>query len=579
MLFFVIGRVRYDIVALASLLAAVLSGVVPQDRAFSGFSDDIVIIVACALVVSAGVARSGLPEIVLLRVLPIITSPGAAVAVLAAAVAILSAFVKNVGALALMMPIAMRMSARGQYPSSKLLMPMSFAALMGGLVTLIGTSPNIVVSRLREQSIGAPFQFFDFAPVGLGIAAVGIAYLCIAFRLLPGDRRAAPTLDESLDMQDYTTEAYLAEDAALVGRPLSDLIESLGTEVSLSAILRGGSERMAPLPDVLIRKGDIFMLQGKPETLQHAITRGGLLVEGTTRPPEIADAGGEARSIEAIVGPASILIGQSAARLDMRSNYNINLLAVSRDDQRFTERLRNIVLHAGDILVLQGGTADLSDRLQELGCYPLAERNIQLGDVRRTLLPIVILAGAMIAAVSGVVPVALAFFAGALGMVIFSALSLREAYAAIDWPILLMLGALIPLSEAIRENGGAQMVAHGLASAATGFPPAGLVALVMVTAMAVTPFLNNAATVLIMGPIAMSFAGDLGYKPDAFLMAVAIGAGCDFLTPTGHQCNTMVFQAGGYRFGDFAKLGAPLTALVVAVGVPLVLWVWPLYVW
>ncbi len=575
MILFITGRLRYDLVALLSLLAAITTGVVSFDNAFKGFADDIVIIVASALVVSAGVARSGLPEYVLQRVAPHITSPQAVVIFAVGSVALLSAFVKNIGALALMIPIALRMSNRVGLSPARLLMPMSFAALIGGLTTLIGTSPNIIVSRFREETTGEPFALFDFAPVGVTIAVLGALYLFAAFRLLPESRKPTATLDEVLDLQDYSTEAFLPDGSPIMGEPLSKLMADLGDDVAINAVLRNNTP-IAPLPDAAIEPGDVFILVGKSASLQPAIKRAGLRVEGDHREMPQTAVGEDLRSIEAIVGPASPLVGQSAGRMRLHARYDINLLAVSRAERNFTERLRDITLHEGDVLVLQGDPTDLPDRLRELGCLPLAERPVPLGSVTNTVIPIAVLLAAMAGAASGAVPVAVAFFAGAVAMVLFKALTPREAYAAVDWPILVMLGALIPLSEAIQSNGGAEQIAAWLSGAAQGLSPSTTIALIMATAMAATPFLNNAATVLVLAPIAVSFAQDLGYKPDPFLMAVSIGAACDFLTPTGHQCNTMVFQAGGYRFGDYARLGAPLTLLVLVAGVPLILFFWPL---
>ena len=276
-----------------------------------------------------------------------------------------------------------------------------------------------------------------------------------------------------------------------------------------------------------------------------------------------------------MIGPTSILIGQTAKRLALHERFNINLLAVSRSGERFTARLRDIMLRPGDVLVLKGDLARFPDKLKELGILPLAEREIRLGNVRRGLVPVTILGSAMMLTALGVVPVATAFFTAAVMMILAGALSLREAYEAVDWPILVMLGALIPVSDSIRTTGGADLIAGWLSQLSSTLPPYGAVALIMVAAMAATPFLNNAATVVVMAPIAATFAAQLGYGPDAFLMAVAVGAACDFLTPVGHQCNTLVMGPGGYRFGDYWKLGLPLSFIVVVLGVPLILFVWP----
>ena len=280
--------------------------------------------------------------------------------------------------------------------------------------------------------------------------------------------------------------------------------------------------------------------------------------------------------IEAVIERGSLLAGAAAGRVELHHRHGVNLIAVSRRGERITARLRDVVLCPGDVIVLQGPLDTLPERLRDLGCLPLAERTLRLGNARRGLVPVAILGGAMILTAVGWVPVALAFFGAAALTMLAGALPARDAYRAVQWPILIMIGALIPVADALRTTGGSELIGAWLSAASTSLPPWGAVALIMVAAMAVTPFLNNAATVLVMAPIAATFAGELGYRPEAFLMATAVGAGCDFLTPIGHQCNTLVMGPGGYRFGDYARLGAPLSLLVVLVGVPLILAVWPL---
>jgi di/tricarboxylate transporter len=576
MALFVWGRLRYDLVAVLALLAAVFTGIVPHKEAFSGFGDDIVIIVASALIVSAAVERSGVLEAALHRVSPYITSVQGQIVVLVAVVTILSAFVKNIGALAMMIPVAFQLARRSNASPSYFLMPMAFGSLLGGLITLVGTSPNIIVSRVREELTGQPFGMFDFTPVGLGLAAAGVAFLAVGYRLLPGGRKAAASMDEAIDLTDYMTEARVTANSPVIGHTVGDLAKLCDNEVLVTGIVREQTERMMPLPDAVLREGDIILLEGDPEALERGVARARLDLEGERRPTEGQDADEETGGIEAVIGPTSMLIGQSARRMALHERFNINLLAVSRSGNRFTERLRDITLQTGDVLVLKGDLSRLPDKLKQLGCLPLAEREIRLGNVRQGLVPVAVLGGAMVLTAVGMLPVATAFFTAALLMVLLRALSLREAYEAVDWPILVMLGALIPVSESIRTTGGADLLAGWLSQLASTLPPGGALALIMVAAMAVTPFLNNAATVLVMAPIAATFASRLGYKPDAFLMAVAVGAACDFLTPIGHQCNTLVMGPGGYRFGDYWKLGLPLSIIVVLLGVPLILLVWPL---
>jgi di/tricarboxylate transporter len=454
---------------------------------------------------------------------------------------------------------------------------MAFGSLLGGIVTLVGTSPNIIVSRVREELLGEPFGMFDFTPVGAGIAVLGVIFLAFGYRLLPKGRKGAATLDEALNIKNYVTEARVAPESDIIGQTVVDLRRLGNDEVKVAAIIRKETRSSSPLPDATIREDDVLLLEGEPDALESTVARAGLKLSREHRQPEMDEATDEIGVIEAIVGPNSVLTGASAERLALYERYHVNLIAVSRSGQRFTERLRAINLRPGDVIVLQGNLKRLPDTLQELGCLPLAERAIRLGSARRSLLPILILAAAMVLVAFNLLPVAIAFFGAGVLLVLFGSLTLREAYETIEWPIIVMLGALIPVSEAIRTTGGTDLIAAWLSSAANMLPPTGALVLIMVAAMAVTPFLNNAATVLVMAPIAASFAGQLGFRPDAFLMAVAIGAACDFLTPIGHQCNTLVMGPGGYRFGDYWRLGLPLSILVVVVGTPLIMLVWPLH--
>jgi di/tricarboxylate transporter len=576
MLLFIWGRIRYDMVAVLALLAALVLGIVPADKAFSGFSDDIVIIVGSALIISAAVARSGIVEAVIQRVAGRFSSMGSQLIILVGSVTFLSALVKNIGALAMLMPAAFQMAKRSNTSPSCLLMPMSFGSLLGGLITLVGTSPNIIVSRVREDMTGQPFGMFDYTPVGLGVALAGLVFLRFGYRLLPTNRRAAPTLGEALQIDDYTTEARIPANSPADGISIVAFKQLTDSEVEVTGLHRGERRRILPLPDALLAAGDVLILEGEPEALERAIAAASLRLEGQHRSTVRQTSSSDIGVIEAVIGTDSILVGDAAGRIALHDRHGVNLLAVSRRGERLTKRLRDLDLCPGDVIVLQGPLSTLPMRLRELGCLPLVQRNIRLGGARRGLVPLAILGGAMVLTALGWLPVGIAFFGAAALVMLTGSLPAREAYAHVEWPILVMIGALIPVSDALRTTGGTDLIAGWLSATATSLPAWGAVALIMIAAMAVTPFLNNAATVLVMAPIAALFANDLGYRPEAFLMAVAVGAGSDFLTPIGHQCNTLVMGPGGYRFGDYARLGAPLSVLVVLVGVPLILAVWPL---
>jgi len=575
MVLFIWGRLRYDVVALLALLATIAAGIVPPDKAFSGFSDDIVIIVASALLVSAAVGRSGVIERVVRMLGPYLTDVTRQVAALTGSVTILAAFVKNIGALAMLMPVAFQFGRRTGTSPSSLLMPMSFGALLGGIITLIGTSPNIIVSRVREQILGEPFHMFDFAPVGATLACLGFLFLIFGWRLLPTDRKGAVSMDAAFKLEGYTTEVTVPADspaADITVKALEDLGEG---EVEVIAVIRGPKRRFDPAGNSIIKADDVLILRGEPSALERIVVLEKLTLIRDEDSKERDTPSDDVGIMEAVITPDSQLIGYSVGQLRLADRHAINLLAVSRTGRRIANRLRTVKLRAGDVVVLQGNLRTMPETLGELHLLPLAERDLRIGR-RGSLVPLGVLAAAMGLVAANLVPVAVAFFGAAVLLLLFRSLSLSEAYDAIEWPILVMLGALIPVSDALRTTGGTDLIATWLSETASSLPAFGALLLLMAAAMAVTPFLNNAATVLVMAPIAASFAANLGYNPDPFLMGVAIGAACDFLTPIGHQCNTLVMGPGGYRFGDYWRLGLPLSIIVLLAGTPLTLYFWPI---
>ena len=573
---FLWGRLRYDIVAMLALLAGVAIGIIPAGEAFKGFSDDIVIIVGSALVLSAAVARSRVIERGLSRIMPVLGSTQAQIVLLVLAVAVMSAIIKNIGALAMMLPIAYQLARKGGRSPSVFLMPMAFASLLGGIVTLVGTSPNVIVARVRAELGGEPFSMFDFTPVGIVVALAGCAFLAVGYRLLPQDRRGAVSLDQAIDIKDYVTEAEIGPKSTLAGKTVADLKALGGGDLQIVAILRDERRLQAPLPDASLKAGDTLLLRGDAAVLERVVAEGELDLDGQHRPTQKEDALDPDQVSEAIIGPNSVLIGQSAGDIGLHARFGVNMIAISRSGERFTQRLRDIRLRAGDIIVIQGDEKLLPEKLMELGLLPLADRVVSLGSTRKAVMTVSIVLAAVVVLAAGLAPVPLTFFAAAVLLIALRCLPLREAYSSIDAPILLMLAALIPVSDTLRSTGATDVFAGWLAQIGSGLPGWGALALILAAAMAVTPFLNNAATVLVMAPIGAGFAAKLGYNPDAFLMAVAIGAACDFLTPIGHQCNTLVMGPGGYKFSDYPRLGAPLSVIVLLVAVPMILLIWPL---
>jgi di/tricarboxylate transporter len=452
-------------------------------------------------------------------------------------------------------------------------MPMAFASLLGGLVTLIGTSPNIIVSRVREQVTGQPFDMFDYAPVGIVIALAGLVFLAFGWRLLPAGRRGKTASQSAIEA--YTTEARIAPDSPLAGQTVGALQARSGNRVAVATILREGLRRDAPPDGWVLRAGDLLILDGEPEDLESLLARAKLTLVGEKSTAEDVPED-EKTVVEGVITAESPLVGATPTGAALAARFGVSLLAVSRRGERIRDRLKQLKLRRGDVAILKGEAARLPDTLAALRILPLTERGIPLGRSRRSWLPAIVLGLAMAAVATHAVPVTIAFFAAAVAMLLLRTLTPQEAYQAVDWPVIVLLGALIPVSEAIRTTGGTELIAGWLSGTMEALPPLGALGLIMVVAMAVTPFLNNAATVLMLGPIAGSLAQRLGLSPDPFLMAVAVGAACDFLTPIGHQCNTLVMGPGGYRFGDYWRLGLPLSVIVLAVGVPMIALVWPL---
>ena len=575
---FISDKLRYDLIAALALSAAVLAGVVPAKKAFEGFASPVIIIIASVLVISRAVAASGVIENAMRRVLRVLDSTSLQIGALTTAVSFLSAFVKNVGALGVFMPVAIQAAERRNRPVSRYLMPLAFGSLLGGTITQIGTSPNVLISEVRQEVLGKPYHLFDFTPIGLPLTCIGIAFLSIGWRLLPANRRGQPTPEKRFAIEDYTSEASLPEDSPTVGKTVAQLEELGDGEVTVAGIIREQSRHYVPRPNWTLYAGDILVLQGDPTAVQPFVDQAKLKLLGAE---EIAahkpqDKDDVLETTEAVVAPDSLLIGNTPRDLRLRQNFEVNLLALSRAEERTTTRLGTSRFAPNDILVLQGRQRQLNRALTELGLLPLAERNLVIGRPRQRWLAPLILLAAMAAIAAGVVQVEVGFFVAATLIVLLRLITPREAYDAVEWPIIVMLGCLIPVGEALKDTGTSKLLADGLTVLASGLPGYLAVGLILVVSMLVTPLLHHAAAVLLMGPVAAAVAKNLGLAPDAFLMAVAFGAASDFLTPIGHQNSTLVMGPGGYRFSDYWRLGLPLSIIVAVCGTALIVLWWPL---
>ena len=573
---FVWDRLRYDLVAALALLAAMLTGIVPAAKAFEGFSNQVIIIIASVLVVSRAIARSGVIDAMLRRIMTRITSPSAQIGILSACVTFLSAFMKNVGTLGIFIPIAIQTAGRSRRSASIYLMPLAFGSLIGGTITLIGTSPNLLISTVRQEIEGKPFRLFDFVPVGLPLSVMALGFLVVGWRLIP-QRNGQRPAEDAFDIDRYTSELLVTEGSPLIGQTVS-VLEAMGEgDLTVAAVIRGGRQRAMPPAHWEFVSGDVVAVQADPALLKKLADEAKLDVAGAEHLDVSTRQKEDVIVVEAVVTDGSLLVDRTASALHLRQRFDVNLLAVSRAGEQVGERLHRLRFRAGDVVALQGWEQDLPATLAELGCLPLADRRLMLGRKRTGLWSLAILVVAMILVAVNVIPVVTAFFGSAVLVVLTRQITLKDAYDAIEWPVIIMLGCLIPVGEALKETGGTEHLSHALSMAAQFIPAWATLGMVLATAMLVTPLLHHAAAVLVLGPVAASVAHNLGFNPDAFLMAVALGCSCDFLTPIGHQNNTLVMGPGGYRFSDYWRLGLPLSILVVLVGTPLILAVWPLH--
>lgn len=573
---FVWEKWRYDVVALMTLFVSVITGLVPAEKAFSGFADPVVVTVACILVISAAISRSGFIDYAMRLLSRFIEKPKLQIAVLVGMVMTLSGFMNNVGALAVFLPIAISFAKKANRKPSELLMPISFGSLLGGLVTLIGTPPNLLISRIRMDMTGQPYHMFDFAPVGLGICAAGLIYLSFGWRLLPKDRRGQPSPEEQFAIEDYVSEVMVPAESTAIGKTIDEIENLTEGEFSVIGLIRGGSRRLAPSSRMKVREADILLVESDPVTLKNLIDKAKLELSGSKETETVSLTSDEVGVVEAVVREDSELIGLSPRQVRLRERFNVNLLAARQAGVNIKNRLRDLRFREGDVIVLQGNKDTMAETLADLGCLPLAERSLQLGRQKFQFIPALILAFAVGLTIFEVMPISIAFLGGVLFIALFRILRLGEIYSSVDGAVLILLGAMIPVTEALQSTGGTEVIASAIAGVSAQFSGTALLTFIIVATMAVTPFLNNAAAVLLMAPIAGTLAVKLGLNVDPFLMAVAIGASCDFLTPIGHQSNTLVMGPGGYKFADYWRLGLPLSIIVVVISVPLILMVWPL---
>ena len=569
------GRWRYDIVAFGALLVAVLTGIVPKELAFSGFGHPATIIIALVLIVSRGLSNSGAIELLARFVINSSRRLGAHIAIMSSLAAVLSAIMNNVAALALLMPVDIQAAAKAKRSPALSLMPLSFASILGGMITLIGTPPNIVIAEYRNTALGAPYRMFDFAPVGLACAAVGIAYVTlIGWRLLPKNRQQTDSGAELFDLADYVAELKVTEGSKVIGKQVKELdAEAEKADVEILGLIRNGS-RLAGLARLIeIKAGDTLVVEANPESIETLLGSMQLEYVGSGVTSLQDD---DLQLSELVVPGSSRLAGSSTASLRLLYRYGVALVGVSRQGVRFRENVRQLTIEPGDVLLLLGSDERLSDVIGRLGLLPLKDRGQRVIKRDKAWLAVGIFALAIVLASTGLVYLPVALGCVTTLYILLNIVPVRSMYDSIEWPVIVLLGSMIPIGAALQSTGGTALIVDGILSISAHYSPAIVLTLLVIITMTLSDVMNNTATAVIAAPIAVEIAARLGVNPDPFLMGVAVAASCAFLTPIGHKNNTLIMGPGGYRFGDYWRMGLPLEIIIVAVAVPMILLVWPL---
>ncbi len=569
------GRFRYDLVAFTALLVSVVVGVVPVDSAFAGFGHPATIVVALVLVVSAGLVRSGAVFLITRTMVDASRGLGAHIALMGGIGAVLSAFMNNVAALALLMPVDIQTARKTKRAAGLTLMPLSFATILGGMATLIGTPPNIIIASIRAEALGAPYNMFDFAPVGGLAAIVGLAFVAlIGWRLIPD--RGVPT-ESSEALAQYIAELTVPAESVQIGKRVAELDEAAEkTDVAIIGMIRDGKRRYGRAANAVLREGDALVLEATPEALDEFRAALSLDFSDAHRQELLSAAGEGLEVIEVVVPENARITGRTAQALGLAWRQGTVLMGISRKGQRITQQVRKTEVEPGDILLLLCPRYHGPDVIEWLGCLPLAERGLNVTANEKAWLAIGLFAAAVLAASIGLLYLPIALGLVVVGYVLTKILPIAQIYDSIEWPVVVLLGSMIPLGTALEASGGTELIAGSLVKLTAGLPAWAILTVLMVVTMTLSDVLNNTATTIVAAPVGIQMALTLEVSPDPFLMAVAVAASAAFLTPIGHKNNTLILGPGGYRFGDYWRMGLPLEILIVAVSIPAILLFWPL---
>lgn len=572
---FASGRLRIDLVALCILAVLALTGLVTPEEAISGFANEATITVLAMLILAGGLTRTGATA-TLGRLIGRVAggSRWQVLLGLTVSAAVLSAFVNNTAVVAVLLPLAVKLGQDRAIPPSQLLIPLSFACMAGGTVTLIGTSTNLLVSAIVAQHGQPPITMFELSPLGLVFAAVTVAYLLLAGRwLLPG--RVTRQYTERYRLRDYLTELVVGQNSDLVGKPLGEVNLEKDYGIEVLGVLRDGV-RTGPTREVQLAPADVLLVRGTVQPLLEVKELPGLSLK-----PEVMLGDEDLTSedvvlAEAVLSPTSRLRGRTPRAVFFRQRFNLTILAIQRQGRSLATRLADTPLHVGDTLLLQGRRSHLEELAQDSGFIVLGEVDAPPPRRRRMWVAVAVMAGVVALAGVGLVPIVVAALSGVAGMVLLGCLTMEEAYESVEWSVIFLLAGVIPLGIAVERSGAARVVAETTLGAVGWLGPVAVLSAFYLLGSLLTEMMSNNATAILLTPIAIAIAAQLGVDPRPFVMAVAFSASASFMTPLGYQTNALVYGPGGYRYADYLKIGTPLNIVLWGLATLLLPVIWPL---
>ena len=613
---FIWGKFRYDIVALIALFMlfsadTFLGGdtsnlIANPSNLFIGFGHPAVITVAAVLIISRALRNAGVVEVISRKIMPLSKYQLMHISSLSTIASVFSAIMNNVGALALMLPVALKTSIKQKRSPSIILMPLAFASILGGMITMIGTPPNIIIATLRktifmdlkqvaiEDSTSKAAQYFlsqnidpnqfhpeafgmlDFSPVGGMIAIMGVLFIAlVGWRFIPKESYKKPGTESLFSINEYLTEIRIPNDCKLIGEKISNIKNFTDDRLLIISVIGKDEKISDPVQNHSIAEGDRYQIQADPVELKLMMDEYNirLIKKMRERIDKLKDENTNYK--EVLISPESPLVNRNRTYLRRRSSNSLTLMAVARQGERIHKRLGEIKFRVGDVLLIQGNIDSLEDNISLLHLLPLVHRDVEVGEFSRVGISLFIFGCAIALSMFGILPTTVSFIGAILVYIFIGILPIRELYGHIDWPIIVLLGAMLPVSNALQTTGSTQLIAEFMVSMTVGLPHWAILVFIMILTMCLSDIINNAATALIMAPICVGIAISMNVSADPFLMAVAVGASCAFLTPIGHQCNALILGPGGYKFSDYWRMGLPLEILIVAIGTPLIIFFWP----